>query len=557
VSLLNQRWKINSVLEDSGLITDVLLEDRKISDKELFLSPQFEALHDPFLMMNMQKAIDRILLAEKKKEKVVVYGDYDIDGVTSTILIVELLEKMGLEATGKIPHRVDDGYGLNIKHIDKFKEKGVSLIITVDNGIAAFEAIKKANELNIDVVVLDHHTPQDKLPEAIILNPLQEGCNYPNKDLCGVGIAYKFLQAMGKVLPDIFDEGYIKWQIDLVAMGTVADCMKLIDENRIFVEYGLKVMSKTKRLGLKKLIEFSGISDREIESSDIGFKIGPKINAAGRLDTAMKAFDALYLKTDEPSVIENIFELQELNSKRQNVLNQMILDSYTFIDTSDKFVFARKNDWHAGVIGLLAGHMSRENSKPAFAICKTNEGIVGSIRCPEMDFNIMDVLNKCEDLLDRYGGHKSAAGFTVKEENYEAFIDKVRESFSNVTDDELEVNLFIDFEINPNQITFELLDNINRLAPFGVGNEEPVFLMKELSIDSIKLVGAKKNHIKFILKSEDNIFSAIAFNFGKYTEELRKAMDNKQLINLVFVPKVNVWKGNKSLDLHVVDISMH
>jgi len=554
-SLPNNEWKILADNNNNNFV-DLLLKNRQISNVENFLDPNFEKLYDPFLMKDMEAVIQRLEKAKQKEENIIIYGDYDTDGITSSLLLCETLEKFGLKNIEVfLPDRVYDGYGLNNKHFDEFKSKNISLIITVDNGIAAAKEVKEAKSLGIDVVITDHHIPQEIVPEALILNPLQKNCAYPDKYLCGVGIVFKLLQALGIKYPDIFTEVYIKWQLDLVAIGTVVDCAKLIGENRILVSCGLKVVKKTKRLGLKQIINFSNLAGKEIQSEDLGFKIGPKLNAAGRISSAKKAFDTLYCR-EEKKAIDCAFELQELNSERQNMVSEMLLESYSLIDHSNKFIFIKNDSWNAGLIGLLAGQLTSEFHKPAFVMCKTPEGIVASIRTPEINLNIVDVLAFHKNLLKKFGGHKSAAGFTIEEEHFEKLERALSKYFEeNIKDKDLATSLIIDTELGAEDLTMKLLNEINKLAPFGIGNKAPKFILKNILLHKINLIGVKQNHLRMTFNFEGKYLQAIAFGFGKYYEELKQKL-NKSM-NLAFCPKLNNWKGQKSIDLHIIDIDFN
>jgi len=554
-TLLGTQWNI--LEKHSEVILDVLLKNRNIENVEDFLNPKYEDLHDPFSMKNMREVVERLSKAKEKKEKILIYGDYDVDGITSTVLLQDVLEKFGLEVVVFLPNRLKDGYGVNAKYLQEFKDQGVSILITVDNGIAAVNEVKKANELGLTVIVTDHHLPQEELPNALILNPLQEDCEYVDKYLCGVGIVYKLLVAMAKTYPEIYDDNFVKWKLDIVALGTVVDCAKLLGENRIITTYGLKVLHKTKNLGLKYLKTFLKSAEEEPKSEDLGFKIGPRLNAAGRIGEAKRAYEALHEK-DEKTVINIVAELQELNTTRQEMVSEMMLEAYSMIDISKKYIFLKKDDWHAGIVGLLAGNLSREFSKPAFIMCKTDEGIVGSVRSPEMNLNVMNAINAQKDLLARYGGHKSAAGYTVDIKNYENLEKGLDKYFSEkVTEDDLQVVLKIDCVLLSSQISKDLISNIQKLAPFGVANEEPVFVLENVKIENFNLVGLKKNHARFNLSSDNYRFKGIAFNFGKYFDKLHLVKQENRFVRIAFSPRVNRWQGRESIDLHIMDIEIN
>jgi len=550
MSLLNNIWDVKS---NNSSIVDLLLKDRKIEDIESFFNPDFEMLHDPFLMKDMQKVIERIIEAREKKEKIVIYGDYDTDGVTSATLLRELLEKLDLEVSVLIPDRIQDGYGLNKRHFDSFKKQGISLLMTVDNGITSTEEIKEASKKGIDVIVIDHHLPHHEIPNCLILDPLQKGCSYPDKYLCAAGVVYKLLQAFHQEYPTVFTESYVKWQLDLVAIGTVVDCAKLVGENRILVSCGLKVLSQTKRPGLEQLIKLCKIESSKIKASDLGYKIGPRLNAAGRISSAQKAFLVLYEK-DRNKLIDQVFELQDLNIKRQGIVVDMQLEAYRLIDNSKDFIFVEKDSWHPGIVGLLAGQLVSEFNKLSFVLCRIDDYIVGSIRSPEINLNVVDILTEAKYLLKKFGGHKKAAGFTIEAKNlleFKNFIEKYFET--NVNKEDLKTSLIIDSEMEAKDVNLNLLELIEKFEPFGIGNPCPNFLLRNLKIENLNTVGIKKNHVKFSLSKGQYRFKAIAFNFGKYIEKLNLAGS----IDMVFIPKLNSWNGVDNLDLQVIDIKIN
>jgi single-stranded-DNA-specific exonuclease len=553
MSILNKTWNIkNSRYRD---ILKILLENRHIEDKEAFLNPDYNQLLDPFLMKGIKDGVERILKAQENKEKILIYGDYDVDGVTSSVLLKKTLDRLSLQSEVIIPDRIADGYGLNLKYLELFHNKGISLLITVDNGTTAIKEINAISKSGIDVIVIDHHQPHNILPNAIIINPLQKNCAYPEKILCGVGIVYKFISALYKFIPDKIDMAFLKWQLDLVALGTVADVAKLVGENRILTKYGLIVLAQTQKQGLKTLMQIAGIKTLPT-SLDIGFKLGPRLNASGRIANALISFELLYSE-DLNITSGHTFKLQELNLKRQTLVQDMMIEAYSLLDNTKKYIAIKKDHWHPGVIGLLASSLAHEFQKPVFAMCKNPESgeIIGSVRTPDIKLDIMKAMHKAKEYYLNYGGHKSAAGFKIHETDLSSLIKSLDEFFeSEAIAQELEVNLEIDAIIESTELTVENIERLNCLEPYGEGNKEPLFVLENVIITKTSLVGDKKNHLKINLSATNQSFNAIAFGFGKYYDQIEQLCKEKKLVAIAFKPTINEWNDNKKLDLQILDI---
>jgi len=564
-------WKLKEKVEmkETGLpklhpvVLQILL-DRKIDTEEKinnFLYPDYDkGLFDPFLFSDMEKALERIEKAQKGKELVAIFGDYDADGVTSSTILKEALDTLGIESTIHIPDRKIEGYGMNIKAIEEFKNKNVKLIITVDCGITNCNEVEKAKKFGIDVIIVDHHHIPAKVPDALaIINPHQKKSGYPFPDLAGVGVTFKFVQGIyKKFFPDKIDQ--LKWMLDIVAIGTVADCVPLINENRVITKFGLIVLSKTKRMGLLELFQVARLQIDENNVPDtrkISFQIAPRINAAGRMDHANTAFNLI--KEKDRVIARNLaLELEGNNQARQKATAQIVdevrvLANNMFKDK--KFIFAVGEHFPTGIVGLASGRIADEFNKPVAILNKGETESTGSFRSiPQI--NIIETIEKCSELLVKFGGHSQAAGVTVKNENLNAFFEKL----SRIIEKELEGKdltsvLEIDAEIFPKDLDFELTEGLKKFEPFGEGNEEPVFLMKNLEVSDLRTVGNGEKHLKLSLKANDGtpkIFEAIGFNLTNGFSHLKKG----DKVDTIFTISEDKWNGNKKIQLKLIDIKI-
>lgn len=564
-------WKLKEKVEmrEAGLpklhpvVLQILL-DRKIDTEEKinnFLYPDYDkGLFDPFLFSDMEKALERVEKAQKNKELVAIFGDYDADGVTSSTILKEALDTLGIESTIHIPDRKIEGYGMNIKAIEEFKNKNVKLIITVDCGITNCNEVEKANEFGIDVIIVDHHHIPVKIPNALaIINPHQKKSGYPFPDLAGVGVTFKFVQGIyKKFFPDKIDQ--LKWMLDIVAIGTVADCVPLINENRVITKFGLIVLSKTKRMGLLELFQVARLQIDENNVPDtrkISFQIAPRINAAGRMDHANTAFNLI--KEKDQVVARNLaLELEENNQARQKATAQIVdevrvLANNMFKDK--KFIFAVGEHFPTGIVGLASGRIADEFNKPVAILNKGETESTGSFRSiPQI--NIIETIEKCSEFLVKFGGHSQAAGVTVKNENLNAFFEKLSEIIENeLKDKDVSVVMEVDAEILPKDLDFELAESLQKFEPFGEGNEEPIFLMKNLEVSELRTVGNGEKHLKLSLKANDGtpkIFEAIGFNLTNGFSHLKKG----DKVDIIFTISEDKWNGNKKIQLKLTDIKI-
>lgn len=564
-------WKLKEKVEmkEAGLpklhpvILQILL-DRKINTEEKinnFLHPDYEKdLFDPFLFSDMEKALERVKKAQKDKELVAIFGDYDADGVTSSTILKEALDTLGIESTIHIPDRKIEGYGMNIKAIEEFKNKNVKLVITVDCGITNCNEVERAKKFGIDVIIVDHHHIPAKIPDALaIINPHQKKSGYPFPDLAGVGVTFKFVQGIyKKFFPDKIDQ--LKWMLDIVAIGTVADCVPLINENRVITKFGLIVLSKTKRIGLLELFQVARLQVDENNVPDtrkISFQIAPRINAAGRMDHANTAFNLI--KEKNQVIARNLaLELEGNNQARQKATAQIvdevrILANNMFKDK--KFIFAVGEHFPTGIVGLASGRISDEFNKPVAILNKGETESTGSFRSiPQI--NIIETIEKCSEFLVKFGGHSQAAGVTVKNENLNAFFEKLSEIIENeLKDKDVSVVMEVDAEILPKDLDFELAESLQKFEPFGEGNEEPIFLMKNLEVSDLRTVGNGEKHLKLSLKANDGtpkIFEAIGFNLTNGFSHLKKG----DKVDIIFTISEDKWNGNKKIQLKLIDIKI-
>lgn len=569
--------------EYSSLIVQ-LLYNRGIKTQkgidEFFNSDYYEDIHDPFLFKGMKKAVKRISKAIEKKEKILIYGDFDADGICSSAIMYLTLKHLGVKKPGiYIPDRGKENHGLNEKAIKYFAKEKINLIITVDCGSTDIKEVDLANSLGIDVIITDHHELRDELPKAIaIINSLQKGDKYPFKKLAGVGVAYKLACALlsfnKKDSKNNKQESYEKWLLDLTAIATVSDVMPIIGENRTLVKYGLGVLAQTKWLGLKELMKASKIDPlitkpssngeaplTNLDTRIIGFILGPRLNAASRMDHANSAFQLL-ITNDKKEAKKLAAQISRNNSDRQSLTLKIVREVEERIQRKkekkeySKLIFEGSEDWPVGLVGLIAGKIADKHCRPAFIYHQKGDLIHVSCRTiPQV--NLIDVIEQGSDFLDDYGGHKAAAGFRMKAEN----LQKAKDFFGRMVEKKLKSKelvslLKIDMELSLNEMGWPSYDEIQKFAPFGKDNLEPRFLAKGMEVIEARMVGNGNKHLKLNLamftndqKTAKN-FKAIAFGLGECNNHL-KAGD---LVDIVFEFIINEWNGYRELELKVVDL---
>lgn len=541
--------KLSQTLNVSEIIAH-LLTLRGIQNFEQakkFFRPKLSDLHDPFLMKNMNSAIKRIEHAIVNKEKILVYGDYDVDGTTSVSMMFNFLKKQTVEVDYYIPCRYKEGYGISLNGIDYAHNNNFSLIIALDCGIRANKQIEYAHTKQIDFIICDHHTPSNKIPSAYsILNPKQTDCQYPYKHLSGCGVGFKLIQAfcIYKNLP--LDEAYAF--LDLVTVSIGADIVPINGENRVLAFYGMQKINSNPSIGVKTLTKV--LKSKDIKMSDVIFGIAPRINAAGRIDHAKKAVDLLVEKDfKRANLILN--EIEKNNDARKEIEKKITKDAVSKVDNLKKSIVVYSNKWHKGVVGIVASRIVEKFYKPTIVLVEQDGMLVGSARSVNK-FDVYEAINKCSHLLEKFGGHKYAAGLSIKKENINLFISAFENVVSQMIKPEhLYPNLYIDMQIKTTEINHKLFRIIQQFAPFGPTNMNPVFVSKKV-IDSgnAKQVGEDKAHLKLNILDAHQTIPAIAFGLGsKYDKTI-----NKNEIDICYSISENEWNGNKQLQLLIKDI---
>ncbi|MCR4435414.1 MAG: single-stranded-DNA-specific exonuclease RecJ [Clostridiales bacterium] len=532
-----------------------IFQNRGIGDIDYikkYLYPSLDELHDPFLLKDMDKAVDRIINAVNGGESIVIYGDYDVDGITATSILYHFLTRLKAKVEYYIPDRMDEGYGLSMSGMDRILEANASLIITVDCGITAVEEVKYIKSKNVDVIITDHHRCKEELPDALaVVNPTRPDCEYPFKGLAGVGVAYKLLDAlcikMG--LGDLCRE-----YLDLVAIGTVADIVPLVDENRIIAKFGIPVIENSGNLGLRVLMESCGLDNKPVTSYTIGFMLAPRINAAGRVGDARRAVE-LFNTRDREKALDLALELNDENRYRQDMEGDIFQQALSFIDSNidldrEKVIVVAGEGWHAGVIGIVASRITERYYRPCILI--TNEEGMGKGSGRSIQgFNIFDALEHCEDLLEKYGGHELAAGLSLKIENVPEFRKRINAYADAVlTEYELTPKLKIDAVIGREDVNVETVEAIEALAPFGPGNPAPLFLYNNLKASDIRTVGEGKKHLKLKLWEDEFHIDAIGFNMGEAAGSFKCG----DALDVVCTMEINTWNLVERVQLNIKDL---
>jgi single-stranded-DNA-specific exonuclease len=563
ISARNKRWEFREPASPEtvdalrrGAVVSTLLFHRNINTPEaatrFFEATYPNGRHDPFLMKGMAEASSRLIHALREQEPIAVYGDFDTDGITSVTLLKQALTALGGIVLPYIPLRESEGYGLNTRAIRDLAERGARLLVTVDCGISNVAEVAYARELGLDVIVTDHHTPPSQLPDALaVVNPKQEGCAYPYKQLVGVGIAFKLVHSLlkqGLTSPlrgrDMFE---------LVALGTVADLGPLDGENRILVKAGLEALNMTQRPGIQALSTVAGVIPGQIDSMAIGYRLAPRLNAAGRMGDARDAYELL-LTDNEEMALELARKLEQANRQRQSLTEEIqeeaIRQAQESGKTSNKIVLLDNEAYPSGVVGLVAARLVEVWGRPVIMIERGTEESRGSARSIA-GFNIIAALTTCRDLFVRFGGHSRAAGFTIKTEHLPELEHRLlAHAETHLTDDFLAPSLVIDAAIPMSQLTGEFFDTLASFEPFGEGNVQPVLMSQHLLATDIRAVGSNGQHLKLRLSQNGGKpQEAIAFGLGHLAEPLRK----HPWIDVVYTLETNVWNGDHSLQLNVKD----
>ena len=559
---MNKKWQIYDIDENKieeiskkyGLnkLLSTILVNRNIVDEKnikIFLTPTRKDFHNPFLISDMEKAVERIIKAIKEKENVTIYGDYDVDGITSITVLKSFLQDRGLEVNTYIPNRLDEGYGLNNDAISKIAKTGCQLMITVDCGISAIEEIEYANSLGIETVITDHHEPVEELPKAFaVIDNKRKDSTYPFRELAGVGVVFKLIQAISIKL-NLKEEEYLKY-LDIVCIGTISDIVPLVDENRVITKLGLMLVKQTKNIGLKAILQVSGYN--KIDSNTISFGIAPRINACGRMGVAEEALD-LFLSKNINQVNELARKLNERNRVRQETEKEIFESAKRQIEEknlnqSNTIVVAGEN-WHHGVIGIVSSKITDMYFKPSILLSFEEDGIGKGSGRSIPGFDLHDALMKCNDCIEKFGGHSMAIGITIKKENFEKLRDKLEKIAIEEHINEIVPVIKIDAKVNLSEIDKDMVESLRQLEPFGEGNKMPIFAFKNLKIDSIRALSEGK-HLKLTLKDNNFIISAIGFNMGELVEDYR--IGDK--VDIVGTLEINSFNGMDSIQINMKDI---
>jgi single-stranded-DNA-specific exonuclease len=562
-----KRWYISPILTPEAdaalaayppILRQLLFNRGYVSDEKAhaFLNAEADFDNSPFQMIGMEKAVGRILHALDYHEPVAIYGDYDVDGVTATVLLVQTLAALGLDVRGQIPNRFEEGYGLNNEALKNLKEKGVKLVITVDCGIRSPDEARYAREIGLDLIISDHHQPSDTLPEAFaVINPKQPGDPYPDKELAGVGIAYKIAQAVMESfrLSGQWTDFKLTTLLDLVALGTVADLAPLTGENRVLVRSGLDCIRATTRQGLYALASVAGLDIRKTTATNIGFVLGPRLNAAGRMDSAMAALDLL--GTTDPQSAGFLAQKLETQNRERQELTRKIQEQADLMAQADEedamILFAVHPEFNSGVVGLAASRLSETHYRPAIVGEMGPETTRCSCRSiPE--FHITEALDQCADLLVRHGGHAAAAGFTVRNENLEELKARLKQiAKETLSETDLRPTLSADMAVRLCDMNFAVLDYLKDLQPTGYGNKEPVFVSRAVLVKAARTVGADAKHLKLTLSDKGVVYDAIGFRLGSLQPDLPN-----RLVDVMYTFETNEYNGRTSLQLNLKDVKV-
>ena len=556
---MNKRWENYKIDESkipeiakkfniSPLLARILL-NREIPEEKMesFLHPKIEDLYDPFLFNDMNLAVERIIKAIDKQEKITIFGDYDVDGITSSTILVKFLKERNANVSCYLPNRLLEGYGLNNEAIDQIAEEGTNLLITVDCGISGFNEVEYAKEKGMDIIVTDHHECPEKIPDCIaVIDAKRPGSTYPFSGLAGCGVSFKLVQAICEKL-DLDKEEYLKY-LEIVALGTIADIVPLVEENRIIVKYGLEKMKHTENYGLKALIVSSAI--KNLDSSAISFGLAPRINACGRMGKAELALKML-LTDDMKEAMDIANMLQDMNRERQEIERNIMQEAIEQIEKeklyNKKIIVVGKENWHHGVIGIVSSKITEMYYKPSILVCFDEEEGKGSGRSVD-GFDLHTALTSCQNELIKFGGHEMAIGLTLKRENFEKFREAISKYAEDKLPDESTPTIKYDADISAKEVSKEIVNELKLLEPYGEANPAPIFAYRNVRVDSIRTLSNDK-HLKLNVKDEHRIFSAIAFNMGILKNSIR--MGDKA--DVLCAIEINSYNGLEMIQLNIKD----
>ncbi|MCF8009808.1 MAG: single-stranded-DNA-specific exonuclease RecJ [Clostridiales bacterium] len=521
-----------------------------------FLFGDYESAYSPELLKDMNEAVNRILRALEKGEKILVYGDYDADGITSTALLINFFHRVGGIVDYYIPHRIEEGYGLHLPALERARDKGYTLVITVDCGISDWEIVKQNNhDCGPDIIITDHHEPPDILPSAFaIINPKRSDCQYPFKELAGVGVAYKLCQGLQKKLRQAVGEQELGQYLDLVCLGTVADIVPLLGENRVLVKSGLQVMANTCNPGLQALMYVSSVKSEDIGAHKISFALAPRLNAAGRMGDAVLAVELL-LAGEYSEALEKANTLNSQNQQRQKIESMVMSEAMEMLEkqpdlASKKVIVLGMQNWHPGVIGIVASKLLDKFYRPVLLVSIEDNMGKGSARSIP-GLNMYSALKNCQEYLLAYGGHAQAAGFSLLSSQLDEFREKINSYADAVlSDNDMIPEVKLDTVISLDQLNEELINQLNMLLPYGCGNPRPVLACRDVSLVNCYGVGRGKSHLKMQVRDKNINLEGIGFNLGTYEQELAAARE----VDLAFLPQINQWNGKRMLQLEVKEI---
>lgn len=552
VSEISAKYKIPKII--STILLNRGIEESSFTS---FLQKSMKDIINPKLMPDIDEAVERILKAVNEREKIVIYGDYDVDGITSTALMYEFLSSQGANVSYYIPDRKDEGYGINIMAVNKLFKQGAKLLITVDCGITAIGEVEFANLQGMDVIITDHHTCKDRLPTAAkaIINPKRPDCDYPFDALAGVGVAFKLVLAMAMALGLNTTECFKRY-VDIVTIGTIADVVPLLGENRIMVDKGLKLLQKPFRPGIRAIIEVAGAANRPMNSSTIAFAIAPRLNAAGRLGSAKTAVELL-LTRDENEARKIALELDAENKERQATEHQIYAEAMELIASDPNFekkkvIVLAKEDWHQGVIGIVASRINDLYYKPCILISHHNGIGKGSGRSIA-DFNLFDALTHCENHLIDFGGHAVAAGLNINMSELDAFTKEINKyADETLTENDMIPRIEIDCPVTERFITLENAVMLSKLEPFGMENEKPVFSLIDAEAVYVSAVGADSKHLRLRLAKNGVFINCIGFSMGAFAERIQQG----GLVDAAFQMNINHYQETDTVQLILKDIKI-
>ena len=558
---MNKKWQIYDVDEEQvnkiskenniNKLIATILSNKGITNAEdidKFLNPKRNDFHNPYNMPDMEKAVNRIIEAKQNNERVIIYGDYDVDGITSITVLKSFLNDIGIEAAYYIPNRLNEGYGLNIPAVEKIANDGYNLMITVDCGISCIEEVKRAKELGMDVIVTDHHEVGDALPNAVaVVDCKRKDNKYECRDLAGVGVAFKLAQALSIKL-GLEEKEYLKY-LDIVCVGTISDIVPLVDENRLISKLGLMLVNQTKNIGLRGILNASGY--KNIDSTAVSFGVAPRLNACGRMGHADEALK-LFLSNNLNEVQELTTVLNNYNKTRQDIEKSIYDDAITQIEKNgldkNNAIVVTGNNWHQGVIGIVSSKITELYFKPSILLC-LEDGIAKGSGRSIPGFDLHDALTKCQNSLERFGGHSMAVGLTLKQENLKKFEQQFEQIAEEQHIEEFIPVIKIDAKVNLSEIDKKMVESLKMLEPFGESNKMPIFLLKNLKIDSIRALSEGK-HLKLTLKDNNSIVDAIGFNMGALANEYR--IGDK--IDVVGTLEINSFNGVDKIQINLKDL---